>query len=98
MSETIYAKGIRIFPKNENAPDFVKGTMIISLNELVKFCKDNPQLLTEYKGVKQLKCQLLDGKNGLYATVDTFKPEKKKEPEQSGLPESESKDGDDPTF
>ena len=49
MSETIYAKGIRIFPKNENAPDFVKGTMIISLNELVKFCKESSFMYSRFE-------------------------------------------------
>ena len=35
-----------------NAPEFVKATLIVSLNELVQFCKDNEKLLTEYKGQK----------------------------------------------
>jgi len=74
MSDTIYPKGIIIFKKNENAPDFVKGSMVITVNELVKFCKENADLLTEYNGQKQLKCQLLDGNNGLYLKVDTWKP------------------------
>ena len=75
--ETIYPKGLRTFKPHEKSPDFVKGTLIITLNELVKFCKENPELLTEYKEQKQLKCQILDGKDGLYLVVDTWKPEKK---------------------
>lgn len=79
MSEkkVIYPAGIRTFKPHEKAPDFVKGTLIISLNEFVKFCKDNPELLTEYNGAKQLKCQMLDGKFGISIEVDTWKPEKK---------------------
>jgi len=73
--EKIYPKGLRVFKPHEKAPDFVKGTLIISLNELVKFCQDNPSILTEYKEQKQLKCQILDGKEGLYLIVDTWKPD-----------------------
>ena len=75
--ETIYPKGVRIFKPHGKAPDFVKGVMILTMNELVKFAKENSELLTEYNGEKQLRFQILDGKDGLYATVDTFKPENK---------------------
>ena len=34
---------------------------------------------SEYKGNKQLKLNFLNGKNGMYFTVDTFKPTAKKE-------------------
>lgn len=74
MSNTkIYPKGLRTFAKHDNAPDFVKGTLIVTPNELVKFCKENEGLLTEYNGTKQLKCQILEGDNGLYFVVDTWK-------------------------
>jgi hypothetical protein len=75
MSETIYPKGIRVFKPHDNAPDFVKGTVIITMNELFTFCKENENLLSEYNGNKQLKCQLLDGDKGMYMSVDTWKPE-----------------------
>ncbi len=82
MSEkkSIYPAGIRTFKPHPKAPDFIKGTLIISLNELAKFCKENPELLTEYKGEKQLKCKMLDGKFGISIEVDTWRAEKK-EPE-----------------
>lgn len=73
MAEKIYPKGIRVFKPHEKAPDFINGNMVITLNELVKFCKDNPELLTDYNGEKQLKLQLLDGSKGLSVTVDTYK-------------------------
>ena len=79
MSEKVYPKGIRIFKKHDSQPDFVKGTVIITINEFVQFCKDNASLLTDYNGQKQLKCQLLDGNNGLYMQVDTYKPEPKQD-------------------
>ena len=69
----IYPAGFRIFPAHENAPDFVKGTVIIIPKELIDFCKDNADLLTDYKGTKQLKCQLKEGNKGLYLQVDTYK-------------------------
>jgi len=71
--EKIYPKGIIAFNKNEKAPDFVKGSVIINPRELVDWIKENPQLLTDYKDQKQLKLQLLEGQKGLYFTVDTYK-------------------------
>ena len=72
--EKIYVKGLRTFAKNEKAPDFVLGTLIITPNELVQWLKENEQYLTDYKGTKQLKCQILNGDKGIYFTVDTWKP------------------------
>lgn len=81
MTERKYAEGIRIFPPIKNAPSFVKGSIIITLNELVKFCKDNPDLLSEYKGEKQLKLQLAERKDGkgLNLSIDTYKKEEVKD-------------------
>jgi len=76
-NEKIYVKGLRTFKPNEKAPDFVKGTLIISPNELMEFLRENEGMMTDYKGTKQLRCQILDGNNGLYFTVDTFKTEEK---------------------
>lgn len=73
-AEKIYPKGIMCFQKHEKAPDFVLGSVVITVNDLVKFCKENPQYLTDYKGEKQLRLQALTGNKGLYFTVDTYKP------------------------
>lgn len=75
MTEKIYPKGLRTFPPREGAPDFVKGTLIITPRELVDFIKERPDLLTEYNGNKQLRCNILEGDKGLYFQVDTYKPE-----------------------
>lgn len=75
MSETVKPKGIVTFKPHEKAPSFVKGTMVISLNDFYAFCKDNPNYLTEYKGAKQLRLNMLEGDYGIYFTVDTWKPE-----------------------
>lgn len=73
MSNTVYPKGIRFFKPFSSAPDFVKGGIVVTPNELIKFCKENEEYLTEYNGEKQLKLQLLEGKDGLYITVNTYK-------------------------
>lgn len=66
--------GVRIFPRMDKQPDFVKGTITVSLNEFFKFCKDNPEMQTDYNGEKQLKMQILVSKQGkLYLSVDDFK-------------------------
>lgn len=80
MSDKIIVKGLKTFKPHEKAPDFVKGTLMITPNELVQFIKDNEQYLTEYKGEKQLKCQILEGDYGLYFTVDTWKPNQESTP------------------
>lgn len=82
MADKVYPKGVMVFSPRANAPEFVKGSIVISLNELVKFCNENPGLLTEYKGEKQLRLQLKEGNKGLYAEVDTYQPGAKKEEEE----------------
>jgi hypothetical protein len=74
MAETIYLKGVRMWPLTDGAPKFVKGSGVIAINELVKFLKDNPDYMSDYKGEPQVKFQLLDrGTGGLYFVVDTYK-------------------------
>ncbi len=82
MSETkekIYPKGIITFPKNDKAPDFVLGSMVITPNDFFAWLKENEKLLVEYNGKKQMKFQILNGNKGLYFVVDTFVPTPKAE-------------------
>lgn len=79
QSETIYAEGLRYFPPREGAPDFVKGSVIVNLKDFFDFVSAQTEHYSEYKGNKQLKLNFLNGKNGMYFTVDTFKPTAKKE-------------------
>jgi len=75
MAETkIYPKGIMCFEKHKNAPDFVLGSMVITPNQLMAWLRENEGLLTEYKGEKQLRLQVLNGNKGMYLAVDTYKP------------------------
>lgn len=88
MSDKIFPKGIRLFGA-ESAPDFVIGSMIISLNDFFAFCKAHPELQTDYKGVKQLKLSLLKSKDGKpYAIVDNYSKESKEsaKDEKDSLP------------
>lgn len=72
--DNLYPKGIMCFGANDNAPDFVMGSVMITLEDLFEWAKSNSDLLTEYKGKKQIKMQLLKGDKGPYMKVDTFKP------------------------
>lgn len=75
MADEILPEGLRFFNKKDSQPDFVIGSMVISLNELFAFAKAHPELQTEYNGAKQLKLQILKSQKGnLYAKVDTWKP------------------------
>jgi len=75
MSENKLLPGIRLFKKNDKQPDFVLATGVITLNELVTFAKENPELLTDYNGQKQVRIQVLKSKDGNpYIAVDTWKP------------------------
>lgn len=74
MSEKIYPKGIMTFGARENAPEFVKGVMIVTFDDLKEFFNEQKEHLTEYNGKKQLKFNILEGNKGLYFTLDTFKP------------------------
>lgn len=93
--DTIYVKGVRIFPPNEGAPDYVKGSVIISPEELMEFIKEMKEHLTDYKGNPQLRCKLLEGKNGLYMTVDTYKKGESIPPEIQKDEQTFVADGDD---
>ena len=80
MSEKIYAKGINTFAKNEKAPDFVLGTIVINLNSFKEWINgEGRKYLSDYKGSPQLKLQVLQGKERLNILVDTFQPKKKEE-------------------
>jgi len=76
MADITYLKGIRLFKKKDTQPEFVLATGVISLKELWDFVKENPQLQTEYNGMKQIKIQVLKSQGETpYITVDTFKPQ-----------------------
>ena len=69
----IYPKGIVIFAPHEKAPEFVKGKVIINLNDFQLWLEENNNLIhTHEKYGEQIKLELLEGKDGLYFKVDTY--------------------------
>jgi hypothetical protein len=81
MSNTLYPQGLRFFNPRENAPEFVKGSVVVNLKEFFDFVASDEakQHYSEYKGNKQLRLNMLSGDKGIYFTVDTFKPTPKGE-------------------
>lgn len=99
MAEEILPEGLRFFNKHEKAPDFVVGTLVVTMNDLYEFCKKHPELVTEYQGKKQLKLQVLkSGKGNLYAKVDTWKPDAQAAPSAGLPPSAEAEDTSDLPF
>jgi hypothetical protein len=79
--EQKFPKGIRAFKPRENAPQFVVSELVIDPKELVHYCNENKNLLTDYKGADQLKLTVLLSKDGTKHNiqVNTFKPTAKVE-------------------
>ena len=42
MNEVKYVNGVRIFEKHANSPDFVLGSMVLTLEDLQTFFSENP--------------------------------------------------------
>jgi hypothetical protein len=86
--EKIYPNGLMIFQPREGAPDFVKGSMVMSLKKFTEWAKTMSEHYTEYQGEKQLRFDILEGDKGLYTQLNTWKPDAKKEQveETSDLP------------
>lgn len=75
MAEQILLKGVRLFKKKDSQPEFVIAGGAITMNELFTFAKENPDVVSEYNGKKQIKIQVLRSKDGNpYIAVDTWKP------------------------
>lgn len=74
--EQKFPKGIRAFKPRETAPDFVVTELVITPSELSIFIRENEDLLSDYKGVDQLKLTVLKSKDGTKhnVQVNTFKP------------------------
>lgn len=71
----IYPKGIMAFSKSEKQPDFVKGAIIITPDELVKWLRgDGAAHLVDSKFGKQLKLQITEYEGKFSLSVDNWKP------------------------
>lgn len=65
--EAQYPKGIRIWPKHENAPEWIKGNVSIHLETLSEWATDK----VDEKGY--IRLDLLKGKDGLYLKLNEYK-------------------------
>ena len=75
MADQIFMEGIRCFPKKETQPDFVIGSMVLTIADVLAFFYTRKDLVTQYNGKDQMKLQLLKSKaGGIYLAVDTYKP------------------------
>ena len=74
----IFPKGITCFKKSDTAPDFVIGTMIISIDEFADWLASNQEHITDYKGKKQIKLKMTytRDEHRPSVSVDTYKSEK----------------------
>lgn len=82
MAEKIYPKGLRTFAKRQGSPNFVLGAMVVTPEELQEWISVNQQHLTEYQGKKQLRLDILQGKDGPYVVVNTYKPQVSEAPQE----------------
>jgi len=67
MAEKVFAEGI-IFKRNDNAPDFVIGSMSVKVSEFVPFLQANAK--NDWTNLQVKKSQ--NGK--MYVELDTFEP------------------------
>lgn len=76
MTEKVYPNGISCFAPRSGAPDFVLGSVIITIDDFKEWINANQSLLTEYNGKKQIRLQLTKSRDGRPSlSVDTWKPD-----------------------
>ena len=79
MAEKVFPKGLRTFKPNEKAPEWVKGSVIIDINEFKAWLEDfdTAQYITEYNGKPQIKLDIVETKadKRINFEVNTYKKE-----------------------
>ena len=79
-NKVIFVDGLNVYTPNENAPDWVKASMVINPSKLVKWLQQNDDYLKEGKQGLELRLQIKQSAQGkLYASVDTYEPKLKAE-------------------
>lgn len=94
---TVRAKGVITFNPNEKAPDFVLGTITISINQLKDWMEgEGKDYVTYYKNEPQIKLQVTKPKEGrgIMVAVDTWKPVSKNNSETVAANQKRSLDED----
>lgn len=72
---TIFVEGVRFFKPRENAPTWIKGNIIINLQELREFIKKQ-----DFKEpTMRIDLCKSDKKGTYYFTLNTWKPTKKED-------------------
>lgn len=75
-NEIQFAEGL-YFKKNDNAPDFIVGKLSINWEQFSKWAREERK-----KGDDWANLEIKQAKSGkYYISVDTWKPEKKENPE-----------------
>ena len=73
--QTQFADGLSIYAPHQNAPDFIKGDVVIT-EDFLDFFKNNS--FKNAKGVKQLRLNLMHSKKGTYYfAVNDYRPQPK---------------------
>ena len=79
-NKVIFVDGLNGYTPNDNAPDWVKASMVINPSKLVKWLQQNDDYLKEGKQGLELRLQIKQSAQGkLYAAVDTYEPKLKQE-------------------
>lgn len=90
MSDKIYVKGLRGFKPHDKSPDFVLGSVILTIEELREFFNEQKAEVAEYNGKHQLKADVLRSKDGgLTFQLNTYK-KKEELPPVKPVQETES--------
>jgi hypothetical protein len=79
-SDKIYPKGFRTFKRNDNAPEWVKGSLVITIPEFKDWLDEleTAQYFTEYNGKSQIKFDIVETKDDkrINFVVNTYKKAK----------------------
>jgi hypothetical protein len=80
MAEQIFPKGKRVWPPRDGAPDFFKGKISIHLETFQEWAQKH----LDGKGF--IAFDLKDGRDGLYASLNTWKRDVVPEPKVDNVP------------
>lgn len=85
----VFSKGLFWRTKPENAPESLRGKLLVQVDDFIKFLNDND----EYRSDKGwLPLNLWKSKTGTYYfSVDTFKPKPKEDPTLKALRDNHNK-------
>ena len=86
----IFVDGVRVFKPSSEAPDWVVGNLVITLDDLYAWAKSNGKHVKDFNGKKQIRLSILKNKDeskGYYAKLDTYEPKNDQgSSDDSGLP------------